>query len=87
MIWRILGNILCNCDPKVKVKSKKAGICDGVPSIAVLSIYFQNKFKAGTYPGSPTSWLFVAVIVLALKLANVDPSFGMIGFIQNHTPG
>ena len=38
MMWRVLGNILCNHDPKVKVKTKvkteKAGICDGVPSTA-----------------------------------------------------
>ena len=35
VMWRILGNILCNHDPKVKVKSEKAGICNGVPSTAV----------------------------------------------------
>ena len=34
MMWRVLGNIMCNHDPKVKVKSEKAGICDGVPSTA-----------------------------------------------------
>ena len=32
---RVLGNILCNLDPKANDKSKKAGICDGVPSTAV----------------------------------------------------
>ena len=26
---RVLGNILCELDPKVKVKGKKAGICNG----------------------------------------------------------
>ena len=31
-MWRVLRNILCDLDPKVKVK--KVGICDGVPSIA-----------------------------------------------------
>ena len=32
---RKLGNILCDLDPKVKVKcKKKVGICDGVPSTA-----------------------------------------------------
>ena len=34
MMWRVLGNILCNHDPKVNVKSEKAGICYGVPSTA-----------------------------------------------------
>ena len=36
MVCRVLGNILCNLDPKVKVKGKKAGICDCVPSTAAL---------------------------------------------------
>ena len=30
-----LGNILCKHDPKVNVKSAKAGICDGVLSTEV----------------------------------------------------
>lgn len=47
----------------------------------------KNKVKTGTYPGSPTSWLFVTVLILSLKLANVDPSFGLIGFFQTHIPG
>ena len=33
---RVLGNILCDLDPKVKTKGKKAGFCDGVPSTAAL---------------------------------------------------
>ena len=33
-----MGNIMCDLDPKVKVKDKKAAICDGVPSTAVLII-------------------------------------------------
>ena len=35
-MWRVLGNILCDLDPNVKVKGKEAGICDGVPSTAAL---------------------------------------------------
>ena len=35
MMWRVLSNILCNHDPKVRVKSEKAGICDCVPSTAL----------------------------------------------------
>ena len=35
-MWRVLGNTLCDLDPKVKVKGKKVGICDGVPSTAAL---------------------------------------------------
>ena len=38
VMWRILGNILCNHGPKVKVKvkSEKAGIRNGVSWTAVL---------------------------------------------------
>ena len=32
---RVFRNISCNPDTKVKVKGKKAGICDGVQSTAV----------------------------------------------------
>ena len=38
MIKRVLGNILCDLDPKVKVKGKKAGICDGVLLTSALVI-------------------------------------------------
>ena len=33
---KVLSNILCNHDPKVKVIGQKAGICDGVPSTSAL---------------------------------------------------
>ena len=36
-MWRVLGNILSNHDPKVKVKSEEAGIWDGVPSTSLVS--------------------------------------------------
>ena len=35
MMCRVLGKILFNRDPKVKIKSEKAGHCDGVKSTAV----------------------------------------------------
>ena len=38
----------------------------------------QNQFKNGTYPATPTSWLFIATIVLALKMGGIDLSFGLI---------
>ncbi|XP_053398248.1 carnitine O-palmitoyltransferase 1, liver isoform-like [Mercenaria mercenaria] len=47
----------------------------------------KNKIKTGTYPGSPTSWLFVTVLILSLRIADVDPSFGLIGWFQAHIPG
>ena len=36
---KVLSNILCDLDPKVKVIGQKAGICDGVPSTSAL-VYF-----------------------------------------------
>ena len=34
---KVLSNILCDLDPKVKVIGQKAGICDGVPSTSALA--------------------------------------------------
>ena len=44
---KVLSNILCDLDPKVKVKGQKTGICDAVPSNSALvrkltSIYCLN---------------------------------------------
>ena len=36
---KVLSNIFCDLDPKVKVIGQKAGICDGVPSTSALVIY------------------------------------------------
>ena len=36
---KVLSNILCDLDPKVKVKGQKAGICDGVPSTSALVFF------------------------------------------------
>ena len=33
---KVLSNILCDLDTKVKVIGQKAGICDGVPSTSAL---------------------------------------------------
>ena len=38
---RVLGNILCDLDPKVKVKGKKAGICNIVALTATLVSIFR----------------------------------------------
>ena len=35
MMWRVLGNISYDHDRKAKIKRKKVGICDDVPSTAV----------------------------------------------------
>ena len=37
---KVLSNILCDLDPKVKVIGQKAGICDGVPSTSALVYYW-----------------------------------------------
>ena len=36
---KVLSNILCDLDPKVKVIGQKAGICDGVPSTSALVMH------------------------------------------------
>ena len=36
---KVMSNILCDLDPKVKVIGQKAGICDGVPSTSALVIF------------------------------------------------
>ena len=42
---KVLSNILCDLDPKVKVIGQKAGICDGVPSTsALVIIIIINRF-------------------------------------------
>ena len=41
---KVLSNILCDLDPKVKVIGQKAGICDGVPStFALVNFFFWKK--------------------------------------------
>ena len=37
---KVLSNILCDLDPKVKIIGQKAGICDGVPSTSALVFFF-----------------------------------------------
>ena len=36
---KVLSNILCDLDPKVKVIGQKVGICDGVPLTSALVNY------------------------------------------------
>ena len=56
---KILSNILCDLDPKVKVIGQKAGICDGVPSTSalVLNMYLSNE-KNTFADNSRTYYLF-----------------------------
>ena len=42
---KVLSNILCDLDPKVKVIGQKAGICDGVPSTSALVYYYYTTAK------------------------------------------
>ena len=46
---KVLSNILCDLDPKVKVIGQKGGICNGVPSTSALVrfSYFSTKTSAG----------------------------------------
>ena len=45
---KVLSNILCDLDPKVKVIGQKAGICDGVPSTSAL-VFYAEKALASLY--------------------------------------
>ena len=40
---KVLSNILCDLDPKVKVIGQKAGICDCVPSTSAL-VYRMSRY-------------------------------------------
>ena len=51
---KILSNILCDLDPKVKVIGQEAGICDGVPSTSALVFFIF----ATSLPFSGTSESF-----------------------------
>ena len=50
---KVLSNILCDLDPKLKVKGQKVGICDGVPSTSALVIGFLhgNRSSTGMHKG------------------------------------
>ena len=45
---KVLSNILCDLDPKVKVIGQKAGICNGVTSTSALvsTCFFGEKLLA-----------------------------------------
>ena len=45
---KVLSNILCDLDPKVKVIGQKAGICDGVPSTSALVKIWKDEEKMCT---------------------------------------
>ena len=40
---KVLSNILCDLDPKVKVIGQKAGICDSVPSTSAVVVFVMDK--------------------------------------------
>uniref|UniRef100_A0A3Q0RY66 Carnitine O-palmitoyltransferase N-terminal domain-containing protein n=1 Tax=Amphilophus citrinellus TaxID=61819 RepID=A0A3Q0RY66_AMPCI len=46
----------------------------------------RNSVIKGVYPASPSSWLFVAIGILATMYMQSDPSMGLIAKIQQHLP-
>ncbi|KAH9525090.1 Carnitine O-palmitoyltransferase 1, liver isoform [Bulinus truncatus] len=46
----------------------------------------KNNIHNGVFPASLYSWLFVVTLVLGIRLANYDPSFGLIQWIHFHIP-
>ena len=56
---KVLSNILCDLDPKVKVIGQKAGICDGVPSTSAL-VPFNLICNMATYRKKKCFDLYIA---------------------------
>ncbi|CAN9505858.1 unnamed protein product [Ophioblennius macclurei] len=46
----------------------------------------RNSVIKGVFPASPSSWLFVAIGILATMYMQSDPSMGLISKIQQHLP-
>uniref|UniRef100_A0A8C5NCQ0 carnitine O-palmitoyltransferase n=1 Tax=Gouania willdenowi TaxID=441366 RepID=A0A8C5NCQ0_GOUWI len=46
----------------------------------------RNRVIKGVFPASPSSWLFVAIGILATMYMQSDPSMGLISKIQQHLP-
>ncbi|KAM4531512.1 carnitine O-palmitoyltransferase 1, liver isoform 1-T2 [Odontesthes bonariensis] len=46
----------------------------------------RNRVIKGVYPASPSSWVFVAIGILATIYMQSDPSMGLIAKIQQHLP-
>ena len=45
---KVLSNILCDLDPKVKVIGQKVGICDGIPSTSALVYSWKSGPRSHT---------------------------------------
>ncbi|KRX42769.1 Carnitine O-palmitoyltransferase 1, liver isoform, partial [Trichinella sp. T6] len=43
---------------------------------------FKNNLRAGIYPASPSSYVFIVAVMVAVSLANIDLSFGLIDWAQ-----
>ncbi|XP_038237958.1 carnitine O-palmitoyltransferase 1, brain isoform isoform X2 [Dermochelys coriacea] len=46
----------------------------------------RNSLVTGVFPASPTSWLVMAMAILASQASRLDPSMGLIGKIKEHLP-
>ena len=56
---KVLSNILCDLDPKVKVIGQKAGICDGVPSTSALVPF--------NYPQTKTEGQIYCIVCVSVR--------------------
>ena len=69
---KVLSNILCYLDPKVKVIGQKAGICDGVPSTSAL----VTLLRRWPYPrGHMFSYSCVWKKYYCLKPTDLEPCY------------
>ena len=71
---KVLSNILCDLDPKVKVIGQKAGICDGVPSTSALVTLVLGAQKNRLY--ETFSWVSTTNALRNKTLIHVRTKYG-----------
>ena len=79
---KVLSNILCDLDPKVKVIGQKAGICDGVPSTSALVFMYLDYIQNMGYV-SPQIKLLGRTLFLLCNIGYVD----LTKFVQVNIQG
>ena len=78
---KVLSNIFCDLDPKVKVIGQKAGNCDGVPSTSALVIIVFVIFPYGVL--RQVLYLIVSIPDLCLLLTLSNEISNREGRLEN----
>ena len=75
---KVLSNILCDLDPKVKVIGQKAGICDFCSSLCLVFVMLSRRFIANLR--SPAGkWLTSWLLFVMFNCVFVTFSCGFLG--------